>query len=375
MNKTRRQFGLLSGLGIGTAFANRSLPLPSGRLERRTVRIQEDPSFSCTEVNLARGRGPETVAAFCRAQEGCDTGDIVLARSSDGEETWRQSAEPLFRQGHQLASLVRLGDGTLIAATTKFRFLFGGKLRWRRGAETDGVYTRASIDGGHSWSDIRKVETSPFHVAWTRGSIVEMPDGSLLLPLAGQRGESYRAAHHPIESFLLRSVDRGTSWRFLYVIARDPASRRDFDEPTLVSLGGRGLLCMLRSHESPRRDPPGGYLYVAHSEDGGAIWSEARKTSLWGHPAHLLRLRDGRILCTFGYRMHPDPGVRGCVSENGSVWKPEDIFTSQSTPELDSEHLQIGCPSSVMLDDGGILTAYQVWNGERRRLEGSVYHL
>ena len=35
-----------------------------------------------------------------------------------------------------------------------------------------------------------------------------------------------------------------------------------------------------------------------------------------GYPNHLLKLRDGRILCTFGYRRKP-MGVRALLSEDG----------------------------------------------------------
>lgn len=380
MKKTRREFSLLSSLGIGGAFA---VPGAFGAVrntnEPRTLRLHEDPIFSCFEVSLVRGRGSEVLASFGRAPAGSETGDIQLTRSRDSGATWQASnAVKLFSHpgaGHQLAGITRLSDGTVIASTTRLRFLFGGKLRWRRGSETDGVFVRASVDGGHNWSEVRKVDTSPFAVAWTRGSIVEMPDGSLLLPLAGQQNKSYQAIREPMASFVLRSVDRGIHWNYQGTIAHDPNGTRDYDEPAMVSLGGGRLLCVLRSHESPRRDPPGGYLYITSSGDGGATWSEPRKSSMWGHPAHLLRLQDGRVLCTFGYRMHPDPGVRACVSGDGFEWKPRDIFTVKALPDLDSEHLQIGCPSSVELEDGSILTAFQVFAGERQCLEGRLYRV
>ena len=117
---------------------------------------------------------------------------------------------------------------------------------------------------------------------------------------------------------------------------------------------------------------------MALSDDGGAHWDEPRKTSMWGHPANLLRLRDGRILCAFGYRMHPNPGVRACLSQDGFEWKPENIFAVKELPHLYSNRLQIGCPSSVELSDGRILTAYQVWSESeenRQRLEGSLYRV
>jgi hypothetical protein len=99
---------------------------------------------------------------------------------------------------------------------------------------------------------------------------------------------------------------------------------------------------------------------------------------MWGHPAHLLCLADGRVLCTYGYRMHPNPGVKGCVSKDGSAWKPADIFSIKEVANLDSDRLQIGCPSSVQLSDGRVLTGYQVWSEtqeNRQRLEGSLYRV
>jgi hypothetical protein len=105
---------------------------------------------------------------------------------------------------------------------------------------------------------------------------------------------------------------------------------------------------------------------------------------MWGHPAKLLRLRDGRVLCTFGYRMHPNPGVRACLSQDGVQWKPENIFAIKELANVESGDLQIGCPSSVELTDGRILTAYQIWSAsrnpkaavqQRQMLEGSLYRV
>jgi hypothetical protein len=386
MKKTRRAFGL-SGFGFGAALAG-SAGLGRSREghEPRTVRLHEDTKRSCLEVSLARGGDSEVFATFARAQPGSEVGDILLVRSGDGGVTWQKATSaPLFSNdgtqqgngGYQHAALTRLGDGALLAATTKFGFLFGGEVGWRRGSQIDGVYVRASSDGGSTWGEVRNVGIEPFRRAWTRGPIVEMQDGSLLLPLAGQRGDRYSDVHEPISSFLMRSDDRGVSWKFHATIAQDPRGASDYDEAVMVSLGGQRLLCALRSHQAPRRDPPGGYLHLTVSEDGGASWSSPRMSSMWGHPANLLRLADGRVLCTYGYRMHPNPGVRACISRDGVDWQPGDIFTVNSLPDVDGEHLQIGCPSSVELDAGRVLTAYHVWAqaSDRQCLEGSLFRV
>jgi hypothetical protein len=377
MKKTRREFGLLSSWGIGGALASGgSLAVARDNKEPRTHRIWEHPKFAGFEVSIAKGRGSELIATFGSASAGAEAGDILLTRARDGIASWQSAPVSLFSQpgaSHQLAALTRLGDGTLMVATTRFKYLFEGKLRWRRGSATEGVFVRDSSDGGYGWSDVRKVNTSPFPLAWTRGSIVEMADGSLLLPLAGQRSDSYRDVNEPMVAFVLRSLDRGETWNYHATVAEDRHGSRDYDEPTMVRLSDGRLLCMLRSHVSPRKDPPGGYLHMTLSADSGATWSKVQKTSMWGHPAHLLALRDGRVLCTYGYRMHPGPGVRACLSENGVEWKPQNIFAVQALADLDSEHLQIGCPSSIELEDGRIMTAYQTWMQERQGLECSVY--
>jgi hypothetical protein len=56
----------------------------------------------------------------------------------------------------------------------KFRFLFEGKVGWRRGSEIAGVYVRQSSDGGYNWGDVHKVDIAPYRLVWTRGSILEM---------------------------------------------------------------------------------------------------------------------------------------------------------------------------------------------------------
>jgi hypothetical protein len=380
VKNTRRQFSML---GFGSALFG-GARMGFAKESASPILINEHPRLSSFEVNLAGGLGSDIVATFARSTPGREAGEILFTKSANGGNSWTRPVS-LFRgtephQGHQLAAITRLSSGALVAASTRFEFLFAGKVRWRRGSETSGVYLRTSTDGGSHWTSTQKIDTGAFRSVWTRGSIVEMPDGTLLLPLAGQKGERYAAANEPIESFVLRSKDGGRSWEFHSTVARDSAGTIDYDEPSMVSLGGRRLLCVLRAHESPRQDPPGGYLHTAISEDGGATWSAVSKTSMWGHPANLLRLRDGRILCTYGYRMHPNPGVRGCVSEDGAQWKPEKIFAIKEVANLESNQLQIGCPSSVELSDGKILTAYHLWGQsetapQRQFIEGRVHRV
>jgi hypothetical protein len=75
---------------------------------------------------------------------------------------------------------------------------------------------------------------------------------------------------------------------------------------------------------------------------------------MWGFPAHLLELRDGRILCTYGYRRKPF-GVRASISKDGGrTW---DTQTEIILRDDGGTH-DLGYPSSVELPDGRVLTTY-----------------
>ena len=160
---------------------------------------------------------------------------------------------------------------------------------------------------------------------------------------------------------VLWSNDKGDSWHNWGTIAIDPAGINDYTEPSLLRLPDGRLISMLRMHQIPRMDPPGGYLHITISEDYGSTWSLPRRTKLWGYPADLINLQDGRVLCVYGRRRYPDPGVRGCVSEDGVTWKPEDEFIVRAVPDLPPALMHIGYPSTVQRDDGTIVTVYHLY--------------
>jgi hypothetical protein len=98
------------------------------------------------------------------------------------------------------------------------------------------------------------------------------------------------------------------------------------------------------------------YLYQTSSFDQGHSWVDLQQTPMWGHPAHLLLLADGRLLCSYGYRREPF-GVRACVSEDqGATWKIEQEIVLRD----DGGSRDLGYPSSVQLADGTLVTVYYI---------------
>ena len=426
MTQSRRSFvksafGVTAAAGLGFAgatWAQLRRPIPPGlrepvkKVDLEHVTIFADPQYSCCEPSLAILPNRDVVATFQQTIMGHDTGNILLVRSRDNGKTWdHDNPVTVFARGedhgHNLAGLTQLSDGTLIACTMQWQFLFEGRHTQGRGSgmelreelghglslggesEIEGLYVKKSTDGGHTWGKKIKVNIAPFRIAYVRDSILEMPDGTLLLPLCGLRQDRYdsTATRETLKSFLLRSIDGGDSWHYWGLMGMDPAGIRTLEEPGITRLADGRLLAMMRSHNRPRRDPPGGYLYQAVSEDGGATFSQAKRTEMWGYPADLITLKDGRVVCTYSYRMYPNPGVRGCVSDDGISWKPENIFVVRADPDLSSQFMHIGYPSSEQLEDGTILTAYHIWHegkalgypgpeaGWKQYVEGALYRL
>jgi hypothetical protein len=57
----------------------------------------------------------------------------------------------------------------------------------------------------------------------------------------------------------------------------------------------------IRNHNKPNA----GETLQSESSDGGKTWSEPHPIGVWGLPSFLLRLRDDRLLMTYGHRRAP----------------------------------------------------------------------
>ena len=313
------------------------------------------------------------------------TSAASLVRSVDGGATWRQpeTVHTSPEYGVQDPSVCQLRDGTLVASffawavgapecvpegNAQTRQLDGEHCAW-----TQGTSVVRSRDRGRRWESRPTPVTSPTDRAtYTSEPVVELPDGDLLIPLYGSfPGESDRA-------LVMRSADGGGTWSDAVTVAHDPFGHVSFYEPALLALPSGKVLCMLRTHVKGEAVAGyGHYLYQSESSDCGRTWSTPRCTDIWGHPPHLLLLRDGRVLCTYGYR-RPPYGIRACVSaDEGSTWQVRDEIVLRS----DGKGTDLGYPSSVELDDGCILTVYYMhpldedWGAGHAFIAGTVYRL
>ena len=232
-----------------------------------------------------------------------------------------------------------------------------------------GNYVLRSYDLGLTWSDLGVSTEAKTGAACSRDPIVEMPDGSWLMPIytgAPQRSDI---------SWVIRSFDEGKTWcEPIRVMSDETGSFSqlqgiNYNETSLLPLGGGEMVALVRAdvtfHTENEFMPVGGVgdLCVARSFDSGLSWSRPSHTGIWGQPGSLMQLTDGRLLATYGYRKKPF-GVRCCVSSDGGrTWNTDrEVVIRDDCPTWDC-----GYPFTIQLEGGQLLTVYYFVDEEGTR--------
>ncbi|NJO37652.1 MAG: exo-alpha-sialidase [Rhizobiales bacterium] len=144
--------------------------------------------------------------------------------------------------------------------------------------------------------------------------------------------------------YVIRSRDRGESWGPPVTVADVPG--KEFEEPAPLLLPDGRIVMLLRENRSRR-------LHLVRSDDGGRTWSAPAPTAIDGYPAHLLRLQDGRMLCTVGYRQ-PPYGIRAVLSEDGIDFDASGAVAIRD----DLSNRDLGYPCTLQAGDGSLVTIY-----------------
>ena len=171
--------------------------------------------------------------------------------------------------------------------------------------------------------------------------------------------------------FVWRSDDHGKTFR-LWNMFPDGI---DGNEMAFIRTKDERILAHIRSDNHP-------YLMESWSYDYGLTWTYPTHVyseavgNIIGGPPHLLRLKDNRILCSYGYRRQP-MGIRAIISEDeGETWQAPIILRDDAgyASSLHKEKwlwskfrfskpnpaMDCGYPVSIQLEDESILTAYYI---------------
>jgi hypothetical protein len=168
------------------------------------------------------------------------------------------------------------------------------------------------------------------------GNIVKAQDGSLCASVYLKRGQD-RAC------YLVRSRDDGRTWG--EATALNPVG----NETAILHLGdGRWLAASREFIEGPDQ-----HLKLFNSGDDGKTWKRRGPLTLpLQVTGHLMRLRDGRILLSYGNRNWNNFGVDVRFSDDeGATWGPPIRIANVDRSDC-------GYPSGVQLSDGKVVTAY-----------------
>ena len=218
------------------------------------------------------------------------------------------------------------------------------------------MFVQRSTDGGGTWDRREWAFPGNKLISCTGGPrSARCADGTVVVPVyaADSTGRT--------RGFAWRSADNGVTWRLM---AMGSASHGvDPNVTTCAEVAPGRLLALSRAGAYGL-----GYLVEKWSDDNGLTWSHTAQTEIYGYPAHLLKLRDGRVLCSYGYRRDP-MGARAVVSnDQGVTWDIANTVVLRddgSTPgQLNTDFPytgeNVGYPTSVQLDDGSIVTAYHI---------------
>ncbi|MFP4384786.1 MAG: sialidase family protein [Spirochaetia bacterium] len=285
---------------------------------------------------------------------------IVICKSSDNGRSWDYNQLPAFdeERGEQDCSVQALSDGRIIMnffqwwvvpEHEKERLPYPARQQYDKSwSDVMGPYVIFSEDQGRTWDNKKtEVPSAPLPRAGTADAVAELPGGVLIMGFYGADfGDKVCRAYSVI------SRDGGRTWGDTALIAEDPDHKISFEEPSICLREDGSLIALLRAGE------PGEYtyLYSAFSRDGGLSWSDLGKTPMWGHPPCVNLLRDGRLLCCYGYRREPF-GVRAALSDDGGrTWN----ISGEIILRDDGCSRDVGYPSTVQLDDGSLYTVYYI---------------
>lgn len=285
--------------------------------------------------------GDVVAAIFNQPTHGRWEGDVECWGSGDGGLTWRLRGTPAAHKPSENRMNVGGGldgNGNLVILCS------GWSDRPPRGQSPAKPFSECRVlpallarsgDGGFTWA-VRE-NALPGRPAGVRSELV--PFGKTALAADGALCQGVYA---DTSVYVMRSHDRGESWPEL-----TPIAQGEFCECDILHLGeGRWLAASRRFGKLTNE--------LFRSEDDGRTWRFQETLTLpRTSAAHLMRLKDGRILFSFGDRAWNRKGIDVRISddEQGRSWSPP--YRLKHLDAADS-----GYPSSVQLADGQLVTAY-----------------
>lgn len=334
-----RTFGLLVSLATALSTVARGAS-PASPVAERYVAIDN----VCAWPNLTvLPDGAIIATIFGHPSHGRGEGDVECWATLDGRFWTKRGVaavhEPGANRMNVAAGLSARGD--LIVLSSGWSVKKDDKGKVVSLVDILPAWICRSSDGGKTWQvDEKAFPGSP------EGFTPLIPFGDVLIGADG----ALRAACYAREEktkidhvWIVRSADDGRTWKIQSKISAAN------NETALFHVGKGEWIAAARALGKTKQR-----LDLWRSTDDGQTWTDAGPLSEAAqHPAHIARLRDGRLLLTYGNRIKGKYGVLAKLSsDNGRTWGAaltlvDDLLSGDC-----------GYPASVQLPGGEILTAY-----------------
>ncbi len=212
---------------------------------------------------------------------------------------------------------------------------------------------KISKDGGHTWSEARKVGDGL--IGPVKNKPIQLDDGSILAPSSTHGGSRGMRVH------VERSTDGGKTWKFIGPVPKKPGAEISTIQPTLLTYADGRIQMLSRTASSH------GFIAQSWSEDGGLSWSPLEPLILPNNNSGFdgVSLRDGRQLLVYNhstrtYGKHKGRGILNVsLSSDGIAWEASLILDF-----LDEFRKQFSYPAVIQARDGRVHIVY-TWHRKR----------
>lgn len=303
-------------------------------------------------------------ASGFRIEHVCPFGKGVLSYSFDGGETYTYPAPVIDTPlDDRDVGICPFGESGVIMTS------FNNSADFQREYNKDNEYAQRYIDS-ITKEDEEKYLGSVFRISRdcgiTFGEICHSPVTSPHGPTQLRNGTVLWAGTRFDDVFggiEIHSLDTesGETEFIGKIVLSD--KRGVLNEPHMIELPSGRLICHMRCENSEAFE--GGEedlftVYQSISDDGGKSWSEPRMLldETGGAPPHLILLRSGVLLSTYGRRKLPYGIMAMFSSDGGETWE-KDIRLFENNESDD-----IGYPSTVEFPDGTLLTVFYARENE-----------
>jgi sialidase-1 len=359
--------------GVASTFAIRSGAQAAPRVKLHDTRIiSHEPQYYCGWPTLARRKSGELVVAWSGGRDGhiCPFGRVEMMVSRDDGVTWYWPQTLIDGPSDDRdAGVMETGRGTLLVTTfTSLAYEPGlnkaaGKEPGAAGAWPAERLTRWQLAHNRLNAEQRQKELGEWMIRSTDGGVTwsaryptivnsphgptQLSDGRLLYA-----GKELWTKERRIG--VCESTDDGQTWKWLAEIPTRPGdSKTLYHELHAIEAADGRLVAHIRNEN--KNDY--GETFQAESTDGGKTWSVPHTIGVWGLPSFLTRLRDGRLMMSYGHRRAPLGNQARISQDHGRTWSEPFIVSG------DGAKGDLGYPSTVELADGSLLT---IWYEQMR---------